>query len=133
MAYMTRDRATERLNRCREILEITSHMDNQNRKAFDMAISDMKRVEELENEVASVVSFISALNESLEHCHEKKLEYYSKCKELEKENKRLTDGIAKVKVEIERQEKWLLQASYNSYNIDIAFGSINSVLAESEG
>ena len=31
---ITREVATERLNRCREILEFTSHMDNQNRKAF---------------------------------------------------------------------------------------------------
>ncbi len=62
MADMTRDIAIDRLNRCREILEITSHMDNQNRKAFEMAISDMERAEL-----------------------------------LEAENKRLKDGIEKVK------------------------------------
>lgn len=40
---MTGEEATEKLNRCREILEITSHMDNQNRKAFDMAIKALEQ------------------------------------------------------------------------------------------
>lgn len=39
--------------------------------------------------------------------------------------------LDKIRAEIERQEKWLLQASYNAYNVDIAFDSIKSVLAES--
>ena len=47
MTDMTREVAIERLNRCREVLEFSSHMDNQNREAFDMAISDMKCVEDL--------------------------------------------------------------------------------------
>ena len=34
--------------------------------------------------------------------------------------------------EIEKQEKWLLQAGYNAYNVDIAFDAIKSVIAESE-
>lgn len=40
--------------------------------------------------------------------------------------------LDKIKAEIEKQEKWLLQAGYNEYNVDIAFNSIKSVLAASE-
>ena len=40
--------------------------------------------------------------------------------------------LGKIRAEIEKQEKWLLQAGYNEYNVDIAFSSIKSVLAESE-
>ena len=35
-----------------------------------------------------------------------------------------------LKAEIDRQEKWLLQAGYTPYNVDIAFDAIKSVLAE---
>jgi hypothetical protein len=42
------------------------------------------------------------------------------------------DGLCKIREEIERQEKWLLQAGYNTYNIDIALDAIKSVVAESE-
>ena len=34
----------------------------------------------------------------------------------------------RIRAEIERQEKWLLQAGYNTYNVDIAFSSIKSEL-----
>lgn len=44
--------------------------------------------------------------------------------------KPLVDVLDKIKVEIERQEKWLLQAGYTAYNTDIAFDAIKSVLAE---
>jgi hypothetical protein len=40
--------------------------------------------------------------------------------------------IKKIKAEIEKQEKWLLQAGYNQYNVDIAFSTIKSLFAESE-
>ena len=40
--------------------------------------------------------------------------------------------LDKLKAEIEKQEKWLMSAGYNAYNVDIAFSSIKSVLAESE-
>lgn len=43
-----------------------------------------------------------------------------------------SDILDKIRAEIERQEKWLLRAGYNAYNVDIAFSSIKSVLAESE-
>lgn len=39
----------------------------------------------------------------------------------------------KLRAEIERQEKWLLQAGYTAYNVDIAFDAIKAVIAESEG
>lgn len=38
--------------------------------------------------------------------------------------------LDKIRAEIERQEKWLLQAGYTTYNVDIAFDAIKSVLAE---
>ena len=40
--------------------------------------------------------------------------------------------LDKIREEIERQEKWLWQAGIKPYNVDIAFSSIKSVLAESE-
>ena len=40
--------------------------------------------------------------------------------------------LDKIRAEIEKQEKWLLQAGYNAYNVDIAFNSVKSVLAENE-
>ena len=43
-----------------------------------------------------------------------------------------TNIIEQITAEIDRQEKWLLQAGYTAYNVDIAFDSIKSVLAESE-
>ena len=41
--------------------------------------------------------------------------------------------LDKIRAEIDRQEKWLLQAGYIAYNVDIAFDAIKAVLAESEG
>ena len=43
-----------------------------------------------------------------------------------------TDVLDKIRAEINRQEKWLLQAGYTAYNVDIAFDAIKAVLAESE-
>lgn len=40
--------------------------------------------------------------------------------------------LDKIRAEIEKQEKWLLQAGYNTYNVDIAFNSIKRALTESE-
>ena len=42
-------------------------------------------------------------------------------------------ALDKIKTEIEKQEKWLLQAGYTTYNVDIAFDAIKAVIAESEG
>jgi hypothetical protein len=38
--------------------------------------------------------------------------------------------LDKIRAEIDKQEKWLAQAGYNAYNLDIAFSSIKLVLAE---
>jgi len=40
------------------------------------------------------------------------------------------DVLDKIRAEIDRQEKWLLQAGYTAYNVDIAFDAIKAVLAE---
>lgn len=40
--------------------------------------------------------------------------------------------IDKIRAEIERQEKWLQQAGYNAYNVDIAFDAIKRTLNEGE-
>lgn len=40
--------------------------------------------------------------------------------------------LDKIKAEIDRQEKWLMSAGCNAYNVDMAFNSIKSVLPESE-
>lgn len=42
------------------------------------------------------------------------------------------DVLDKIRAEIDRQGKWLLQAGCTAYNVDIAFDAIKSVLAESE-
>ena len=36
--------------------------------------------------------------------------------------------LNKIRTEIDRQEKWLSQAGYTAYNVDIAFHSIKLVL-----
>ena len=36
--------------------------------------------------------------------------------------------LDKIRAEIERQEKWLMDAGYNAYNVDIAFSSIKLVV-----
>lgn len=54
-----------------------------------------------------------------------------KAYELGKEDK--IKVLDKIKAEIEKQEKWLMSAGYNAYNVDIAFSSIKLVLAEREG
>ena len=40
--------------------------------------------------------------------------------------------LDKIKAEIEKQEKWLLQAGYTAYNVDIALDAIKAAIAESE-
>lgn len=42
-----------------------------------------------------------------------------------------SDILEKIKAEIKRQEKWLMDAGYNTYNVDIALDAIKSVVAES--
>lgn len=45
---------------------------------------------------------------------------------------KVKDVLDKIKAEIEKQEKWLLQAGYNQYNVDIALSTIKSLLAENK-
>ena len=40
--------------------------------------------------------------------------------------------LDKIRAEIDRQQKWLLQAGYTAYNVDIAFDAIKAVVAEQE-
>lgn len=40
--------------------------------------------------------------------------------------------LDKIRAEIDRQEKWLMHAGCNAYNVDIAFNAIRSVVKESE-
>lgn len=51
---------------------------------------------------------------------------------LRTDRDRLEDAIEKIRAEIDRQEKWLLQAGCTAYNVDIAFDAIKSVVAEME-
>ena len=48
-------------------------------------------------------------------------------KALEEQN----EVLDKIMREIEDQEKWLMQAGYNHYNVDIAFDAIKTVIAKS--
>ena len=36
--------------------------------------------------------------------------------------------LDKIRAEIEQQERWLMYAGYNAYNVDIAFSSIKLVI-----
>ena len=47
-------------------------------------------------------------------------------------NKPKTDVLAKIRAEIDRQEKWLLQAGCTAYNVDIALDAIKAVVKEKE-
>lgn len=60
--------------------------------------------------------------------HETVTEFADRCRECGREK-----VLDKIRAEIDRQEKWLLQTGYTAYNVDIAFFAIKSVIAESEG
>ena len=53
------------------------------------------------------------------------MEHYS-TGEVDIQNKKL----AKIRAEIDRQEKWLMDAGYTAYNVDIAFNAIKSAVTE---
>lgn len=44
---------------------------------------------------------------------------------------RINEVLDKIRAEIDRQQKWLLQAGYTAYNVDIALDAIKSVVEES--
>ena len=41
---------------------------------------------------------------------------------------KVNEVLDKIRAEIERQEKWLMDAGYNQYNVDIALDTIKSVV-----
>ena len=45
---------------------------------------------------------------------------------------RINEVLDKIRSEIDRQQKWLLQAGYTAYNVDIALDAIKAVVAGSE-
>lgn len=47
-------------------------------------------------------------------------------------NSNAMEVLDEIRAEINKQEKWLLQAGYTAYNVDIAFDAIKVVLAKSE-
>lgn len=49
--------------------------------------------------------------------------YFKECKQ---------DTLDKIRAEIDRQEKWLMDAGCNTYNVDIALSAIKLAVAESE-
>ena len=59
-------------------------------------------------------------------------EKYGQALELAFEALKQTGTLDKIRAEIDRQQKWLLQAGYTMYNVDIAFDAIKAVVAESE-
>lgn len=48
--------------------------------------------------------------------------------QLRADRDRLATTLDEIRTEIERQEKWLVSAGYNAYNIDIAFDSIRKAV-----
>ena len=41
--------------------------------------------------------------------------------------------LDKIRAEIYRQHKWVSQAGYNAYNVDIAFDAVKAVITEGSG
>lgn len=48
-------------------------------------------------------------------------------------NYSVNEVLDKIRAEIDRQEKWLMDAGYTAYNVDIAFSAIKSAVAEGSG
>lgn len=42
----------------------------------------------------------------------------------------VNEVLDKIRAEIDRQEKWLMDAGHTAYNVDIAFSAIKSAVAE---
>lgn len=70
--------------------------------------------------------------ESYDHEYFLRKDFEIKIDKLQRQLKEQTMKEDKIRAELEKQEKWLLQAGCNTYNVDIAFSSIISTLAESE-
>lgn len=106
----------------------------------EIALHCMKSASELERELCEECPIYGQTG--CDHCYEDALQYviamleqepfkpmveidlYSVIKQKYIERKVLD----KISAEIERQEKWLMDAGYNQYNVDIAFSSVKSVV-----
>lgn len=47
-------------------------------------------------------------------------------------NHEVNEVLDKIRAEIERQKRWLMDTGYNACSVDIAFDAIKAVIAESE-
>lgn len=91
------------------------------------AIAELKRDIELVNDFTE--EYINAVNKAIKVLEQEPFinkPCISKGACHEDKNKVLD----KIKAEIENQDKWLMCAGYNAYNVDIAFNSIKRVLKE---
>ena len=83
-------------------------------EAFELAI---KALEEQQNPNSIRINFVGE----------------EEAKEFDEYLKNQQESVLdKIMDEIDTQDKWLAQAGYTAYNVDIAFNSIKRVLAESE-
>lgn len=109
---MSRDEAIKVL---KEYLELDKDIDSEYLEAQKVAI---KALEEQQNPNSIRINFVG----------EKEAKEFEEYLKNQQES-----ALDKVRAEIEKQDKWLAQAGYNAYNVDIAFNSIKRVVAESEG
>lgn len=108
---MSRDEAIKVL---KKYLELDKDIDSEYLEAQKVAI---KALEEQQNPNSIRINFIGE----------------EEAKEFEEYlNNQQEPILNKIRTEIEKQDKWLAQAGYNAYNVDIAFNSIKRVVAESE-
>ena len=103
------------------------------REALDMAIKALEQ-EPCGDAISrqAVLEYIEGSCAELGHSSEnelvcKDIKEFSSVIPLEQE-----PVLDKIRAEIEKQEKWLLQAGYNIYNVDIAFDTIKHLMEESE-
>ena len=109
---MSRDEAIKVL---KEYLALDKDIDNEYLEAQKVAI---KALEEQQNPNSIRINFVGE----------------EEAKEFDEYLKNQQESVLdKIKAEIERQEKWLMTAGYNAYNVDIALDAIKSAVAESEG
>ena len=74
-----------------------------------------------------IQDYIDSGKYQYEACYLNKEDLNLIIKALEKKNL-----LSKIRAEIEKQEKWLLQVGCNTYNVDIALDVIKSTLTDSE-
>lgn len=108
---MTRDEAIRVL---KEYIALDKDIDNEYLEAQRVAI---QALEEQQNPNSIRINFVGE----------------EEAKEFNEYLKNQQEPILdKIRTEIDTQDKWLAQAGYNAYNVDIAFNRIKRVVAESE-